>query len=99
LEAVGGSGITGTAALRPDGDDTEFATTLDAADQARRGDDYGVWLRAGTCAAPGRVVEDIEDLEVRLEDREDVVACGAIRRWSAKRDASGLKPGAKGSGA
>jgi hypothetical protein len=36
--------------------------------------------RAGTCAAPGRVVEDIEDLEVRLEDREDVVACGAIRR-------------------
>lgn len=105
LEAVGGSGITGTAELRPRGNDTDFAITLNAEDQARRGDDFDVWLRAGTCAAPGRTVEDIDDLEadgetetededvvladllrsshileVRVEDRDEVVACGAIRR-------------------
>ena len=105
LEPAGNSGISGTAELRPDGDDTEFAITLNSADRARADDDFDVWLRAGTCAAPGRALEDIDDLEadgetetededvrladllgsdhileVRVEDQEDVVACGAIRR-------------------
>lgn len=105
LEPVGNSGISGTAELRPDGDDTEFALTLNSTDRARANDDFDVWLRAGTCAAPGRALEDVEDLEangetetededvrladllgsehileVRVEDREEVVACGAIRR-------------------
>ncbi|HEX2218988.1 MAG TPA: hypothetical protein VHG35_09295 [Gemmatimonadales bacterium] len=104
LETVGGSGISGTAELRQRDRETEFAITLNSADRARGDDEFDVWLRAGTCTAPGRTVEDIDDveadgetetededvvlaellrsphvLEVRVEDSDDVVACGAIR--------------------
>jgi hypothetical protein len=111
LAPVRGSGVSGTAILRADDRDddgdgeTNFAVTLNAADRARRGREFDVWVRAGTCAAPGRKVADLDEvdgdgetededegialaellrsdhiLEVRAEDGDEVVACGAIRR-------------------
>lgn len=105
LESVGVLGISGTAILRARGRETDFAITLHAADAAQRRRQFDVWLRAGTCQAPGRKVEDIDDvradgrtehededvvladllrsdhiLEVRVKDRSQVVACGAIPR-------------------
>lgn len=105
LESVGVLGISGTAVLRARGRETDFAITLHAADAAQRRRQFDVWLRAGTCQAPGRKVEDIDDvradgrtehededvvladllgsdhiLEVRVKDRSQVVACGAVPR-------------------
>lgn len=104
LEPVGGSGISGTAVLQGRGRETDFSLTLKAQDPAKQRQEYDVWLREGTCANPGRKVEDVEDLradgrtehededialadiletdhilEVRVENRDEVVACGAVK--------------------
>lgn len=82
LESVGVLGISGTAILGTRGSETDFAITLHAADAAQRRRQFDVWLRAGTCQAPGRKVEDIDD--VRADGRtehedEDVVLADLLR--------------------
>ena len=104
LEAVKGSGVGGTVVLQPRGDETNFVMTLTAADRSQQRREFDILLRTGTCSAPGREVEDIDDvhadgrteeededvrladllrsehiIEVRVEDRDEVVACGEIK--------------------
>ena len=107
LQAVGNSGVSGSAVLRARGRETDFDYSLTATDQARQRQEYNLWLREGSCAAPGRKLDDLDEvradgrperedeevalsdllatehvLQVRVEDRDEVVACGAIRRDS-----------------
>ena len=104
LQPVGNSGVSGEAVLRARGRETDFEYSLSAVDRANRQREYDVWLRAGSCAAPGRKLEELDDLkadgrkeqededvvladllasdhilQVRVEDRDQVVACGDIR--------------------
>jgi hypothetical protein len=105
LEPVGNSGISGAVTATARGRETDFATTLKASSEADRRREFDVRIRAGTCSAPGRVIEDIDDIkadgrterededvrlsdlqqtshivEVTVEDRDQVVACGEIPR-------------------
>jgi len=82
LEPVGGSGISGTVVLSARGDETDFAVTLTAADKAKQRQEYDLWVHAGTCAAPGKKVEDIDDFHAdgRTEhEDEDVVLADLVR--------------------
>jgi hypothetical protein len=62
LAPVASSGISGTAVLAAEGEgDTDIEITLK--DSAGNDREYDVTLRAGTCAEPGEVVEEIDDTE------------------------------------
>ncbi|MBA3893682.1 MAG: hypothetical protein H0X69_08300 [Gemmatimonadales bacterium] len=105
LRPVGNSSVSGKAVLHARGRETDFDYSLNATDRANQQREYDVWLRAGSCAAPGRKREELDDLkadgrgeqededvvladllatehilQVRVEDRDQVVACGDIRR-------------------
>ncbi|CAN5793411.1 hypothetical protein BH24GEM1_BH24GEM1_03120 [soil metagenome] len=77
LRPVGNSGVSGEAALHARGRETDFHDSLNAADRANQQREYDVWLRAGSCAAPGRKLEELDDLKA---DGRQVVACGDIQR-------------------
>lgn len=61
LKSVASSGISGSAVLSADDDETDLEITL--RDTAGNDREYDVTLRAGTCDAPGEVVEKVDDIE------------------------------------
>jgi hypothetical protein len=82
LEPLGGSGISGTAELRPNGDETDFAITLFSRDPQQRQREFDVSLRTGTCEAPGRKIEGIDEVRAdgRTEHEDEDVTLAVLRR-------------------
>ncbi len=84
LDPVGNSGIGGTVTATARERETDFATTLTATSDADKRREFDVRVRAGSCSAPGRVIEDIDDIRAdgRTEREDEDVLLTELRQSS-----------------
>ncbi len=62
LDPMTTAGVGGTVNLAPKGEATNFEVTLNPGESSDAQEEYKVRVVQGSCATPGRVVEDLDDV-------------------------------------
>lgn len=62
LDPMTTAGVGGTVNLAPNGQETNFAVTLNPGESAGAGQEYKVQVVQGSCATPGRVIQDFDNV-------------------------------------
>lgn len=62
LDPMTTAGVGGTVNLAPNGPETDFEVTLNPGEPAGEGREYKMQVVQGSCATPGRVVQDFDNI-------------------------------------
>jgi hypothetical protein len=92
LDPMTTAGVGGTVNLAPKGQATNLEVTLNPADSADRQREYKVRVVQGSCATPGRVVQDFDNVRAdgkpKQQDRN-------LRFWDVRRGGHVVQVAAK----